>query len=330
MPLERVARDEVRVPSSAVISRNSAAAARAGWRAALLPLVMCAPFVGRRLMLLLTPQPLNDFMIYWSAGRLFVTGKNPYSVSAMGAIERGLGWGYKETLVLLYPPWALPFVAPLGLMPFAVAHSVWLLLSIVIECVCALALWSYFGGQRKLRWVALLIVATLLPAGTAEHMGQITPLILAGVTGFLLALRRERYALAGVCLLLFGLKPHLLYLVLLAIVLWSVEQRKWMVPIAAAVAAAFAALVAVSVNREVLGYFHGGMNAALDYSCGVGGALRALFGVQHVWLQFVPCVVGVGVVRVLLDAAPSRVELGGAAAAAAAGVDRERGVFLGA
>jgi hypothetical protein len=262
---------------------------QAGWRVALLPLIMCAPFVIRRLMLLLTPQPLNDFMIYWSAGRLFVTGQNPYLVSAMAATERSLGWPYKETLVLLYPPWALPFVAPLGVMPFAVAHSVWLVLSIAIECGCALALWSYFGGERRQRWIALMLVATFLPAGTAEHMGQITPLILAGITGFLMALRKERYWLAGACLLLFGLKPHLLYLVLLAVLLWSVQQRKWSVPISAALSAGVASLVAIAVNREVLGFFRGSVGAALDYSCGVGGALRAIFGVQHVWLQFVPC-----------------------------------------
>ena len=113
--------------------------------------------------------------------------------------------------------------------------------------------------------------------------------VLAGITGFLMALRKERYWLAGACLLLFGLKPHLLYLVLLAVLLWSVQQRKWPVPISAALSAGVASLVAIAVNREVLGFFRGSVGAALDYSCGVGGALRAIFGAQHVWLQFVPC-----------------------------------------
>jgi hypothetical protein len=282
-------------PAVARPDKSSTAAPVAGhdgWRRALLPLVMCGPFFVRRIHLLLTPQPLNDFMIYWSAGRLLVTRQNPYSVSAMSAIERSLGWTYQQTLVLLYPPWALPFVAPLGLMPFAVAHHVWLVVSIAIEAVCTLLLWDYFGGEHRQRWIALVLVATFLPAATAEHMGQITPLILAGITGFLLALRRERYVLAGACLLLFGLKPHLLYLVLLAILLWSVERRKWAVPISAAVAGAGASLTAIAVNREVLGFFHGSVGAALDYSCGVGGALRAVFGVQHVWLQFLPSAAG--------------------------------------
>jgi hypothetical protein len=123
-------------------------------------------------------------------------------------------------------------------------------------------------------------------------MGQITPLMLAGVTGFLVALRHRRYMLAGACLLLFGLKPHLLYLVLAAILLWSIQKKKWSVPITPALCAVGISLAAIAFNRNVLGYFHETLQAAVDTPCGVGGALRAIFGVQHVWLQFLPSAAG--------------------------------------
>jgi hypothetical protein len=265
---------------------------RAGWRRALLPLVMCGPFFVRRIHLLLTPQPLQDFVTYWAAGRLFLSGKDPYSMSAMLGIERSLGWTYAHTLVMLNPPWTLPLVALLALLPFAAAHALWLAVSVVIEAVCALVLWEYFGGERRQRWIALVLVATFLPAATAEHMGQITPLMLAGVTGFLVALRHRRYVLAGACLLLFGLKPHLLYLVLAAILLWSIQKRRWAVLVTPAVCAVGSALAAIAFNRNVLGYFHETLQAAVDTPCGVGGALRAIFGVQHVWLQFLPSAAG--------------------------------------
>jgi len=264
-----------------------------GWRSALLPLVMCLPFFVRRVNLLRTPLPLHDFVTYWAAGKLFLAGQNPYSATGMLAIERMLGWPYRETLVMLNPPWALWLVAPLALLPFHTAHVLWLAVSLALEAVCALALWRYFGGEPSQRWIALVVLATYLPAASAEHMGQITPVILCGLTGFLLAVNRERYALAGVCLLLCGLKPNLVYLVLLAVLLWAVEQRHWKVLAAAALAAAATTLAAIGFNRGVMGYFHDTVNAAVQTPCGVGGALRAIFGVQHVWLQFVPCVVGV-------------------------------------
>jgi hypothetical protein len=31
----------------------------------------------------------------------------------------------------------------------------------------------------------------------------------------------------------------------------------------------------------------------MDTSCGVGGALRSIFGVQHAWLQFLPTAIGI-------------------------------------
>lgn len=267
-------------------------AGRDGWRRALLPLVMCGPFFVRRIQLLLTPQPIQDFVTYWAAGRLFLSGKDPYSMSAMQGIERSLGWSYAHTLVMLNPPWTLPLVALLALLPFAAAHALWLAVSVVIEAVCALVLWDYFGGEHRQRWIALVLVATFLPAAMAEHMGQITPLMLAGVTGFLLALRHRRYVLGGACLLLFGLKPHLLYLVLAAILLWSIQKRRWAVLVTPAVCAVGSALAAIGFDRNVLGYFHETLQAAVDTPCGVGGALRAIFGVQHVWLQFLPSTVG--------------------------------------
>src|SRR5262249_1928467 len=37
-------------------------------------------------------RPLEDFVEYWGAGHLLVTGGNPYSLNEMYRIERPLGW----------------------------------------------------------------------------------------------------------------------------------------------------------------------------------------------------------------------------------------------
>ena len=259
---------------------------------ALLCVLICLPLFVYRAILLLKPLPLQDFLIYWSAGHLFLTGGDPYSSSALLAVEQWLGWSHPLPEIMLNPPWTLPFVVPLALMPFQVAHSVWLGISIGLEVACALACWDYFGGDGRKRWIALALVASFLPAASAEHYGQITPLILAGLTGFLFALRGKRYVLAGVCVLILGLKPHLLYLVLLAILLWSIRNKRWSIPVTAVLLVMGLSLATVAYNRTVLDYFGGTVPGALNAPCGVGGFLRSLFGVQHVWLQFSPCVAG--------------------------------------
>jgi hypothetical protein len=266
-------------------------AAMSWWR--LLPAILiCLDLLRHRVVLLFTPLPVYDFMTYWASGRLFLAGSNPYSITAMYAVERSIGWSYVQPLVMLNPPWALPIVALLGLLPFHTAHLVWLAVSLILEAVSAIALWRYFGGEKKMQWIALVLFVTFLPLGSAEHMGQITPLILAGLTAFLFLLRRQRYVLAGVCLLTLGLKPHLLYLVLLALLLWTIQTKRWALASSAIFTYGSATLAAILFNRNVLGYFHGTVQAAVDTSCGVGGTLRSIFGMQHTWLQFLPTAIG--------------------------------------
>jgi len=131
-----------------------------------------------------------------------------------------------------------------------------------------------------------------VPMGFAEWQGQITPLILACLTAFLLLLRSERHFLAGMCLLGFGLKPQLLYLVSLAILLWIVKKRAWTMVAGATLAYGTATVAALFGNRNSFDYFRNAYGAAVDTSCGLGGALRTVFGVQYVWLQFLPCLFG--------------------------------------
>ena len=164
--------------------------------------------------------------------------------------------------------------------------------SLILEVVCSIALWQYFGGKREMRWIALVFLATFLPAATAEHMGQLTPLILAGLTAFLYLLRYERFFIAGLCLLTLGLKPHVMYLVIIAILLWSFQNRRWWIPIGATLAILTSTTVAIAIDHNVAMYFHSTFPAAMDISCGVGGVLRSIFGLQHVWLQFLPMAIG--------------------------------------
>jgi hypothetical protein len=262
------------------------------WATVFLSLLLLLPLLIYRVILVLKPLPRQDCLIYWAAGRLFLFGGDPYSISSLRALERAAGWTDAVPLPMLYPPWVLPFFAPLGVLPFWPAHYLAFTISLGIEILCSLALWDYFGGEKRQRWIGVLVLLTFLPAASAEHYGQVTPLILGGLTIFLLALRRQWFVLAGAPLVLFAVKPHLLYLVLLAILLWSVQNRRWAIPVSATLCGLATTIASIAFNRNVLNYFHGTVHAALVNPCGVGSYLRLVFGGQHEWLQFLPCVVG--------------------------------------
>lgn len=253
----------------------------------------CAPLVALRTLPLFHLLAACDFSPYWAAGHLFLSRGNPYSSAAMFAAERATGWPYTRPLMMLCPPWELPVAGVFALTPYNVARFAWLVISVLLDCASAIALWTYFGGERRRVWVALAIVATFLPMATAEYIGQVTPLILASIAGFLLLERRKWDFAAGLMLLGFGIKPHLLYLVLLTVVLWAMQYRRWAVLAGAATGYCVATAAAFLYNPYAFDYLHNTWGPAMDTMTGLGGVLRHVFGVQHAWLQFLPTVAGI-------------------------------------
>jgi hypothetical protein len=261
-------------------------AAQRQWLRYLPALAVALMLFRFRVRIFIAPLPLNDFLFYWTGAKLFLAHADPYSMTAMTVMERSLGWTH-EPVALLYPPWVLPLIAGFGMFPFHAVHAGWRLICMVIEAASVLALWRYFGGSRRSAWIALAVLATFLPAASAEQMAQLTPLILGGFTVFLLLLKRNAFATAGITLLLLSLKPHLMYLVVAAVILWAIQERRWALLAGAAGAFAAVTAAALSINPLALGYFQSA-HPALDISCGVGGVLREVFGMEHRWLQFLP------------------------------------------
>jgi hypothetical protein len=235
---------------------------------------------------------LSDFICFWSSGQLFLHRGHPYSESAILAIQHLQGWPYDRPLVMFSPPWSLPLVALITWLPFRSAQACWLPVSILLDCLSALGLWHYFGGERRQAWIALLVMATFFPMGAAELLGQVTPSMLASLTGFLLLQRSKRLFLAGLTLVGLGFKPHLLLLVGMAILFWIVKERAWRMLMGAAAGYGAATLIAYWINPNSLDYFGTVFHLAVATSCGVGGVLREVFGFQHAWLQILPSFIG--------------------------------------
>lgn len=252
----------------------------------------CAPLLILRILPALHLPRECDFTLYWAAGRLFLTHQDPYWPAAMLEIETSLGLPYVYPLMLC-PPWILPIVAVPAAFAYEKARLVWLVLSILLDCGSLIALWHYFGGPRGRWWVALLVAGTFLPMATAEYVGQITPLVLCFVVAFLFFLRRGWYYPAGLMLLGMFLKPHLLYLGILAVALWAIQYRKWAILAGGATSIFVFSAAAFLYDHQIAGYLHNTLRPATSIMIGAGGLLRIVFGAQHAWLQVVPTVLGI-------------------------------------
>jgi Glycosyltransferase family 87 len=194
--------------------------------------------------------PYEDFPNFWAAGVLILRGDNPYDLDAMERQrpEGMLGVGP----ILWYPPWTLPLVMPLGLLPPRVAHLLWLLLHLGVMLCCLGLLWQYYDGPAGQTWLALLLGLSFFPTPIALESGHIVPLVLLGIVAFLHLERRGADVAAGASLGLAAIKPHLVLLFGAAVLLWAVWQRRWRVLLGGGLAGLAALAIPLAFNPRVL------------------------------------------------------------------------------
>lgn len=237
----------------------------------------------------------NDYLEYWVAGRLNLTGGNPYAADQLLTLQRGEG-RTAEAVMMWNPPWTLALTMPLSLLSFPIGRLLWLSLGIIAILISTNWTWTLFRGAPPKRWLARTLAFTFFPTIFTLGMGQIGPFLLLGVAGFLHFERKQRYWLAGAFVSLLAIKPHLLYLVCLAILFWSVGSRqRWSIVGGAATMVLAATLATMLFNPQVINQYliliRSG-SPLIWATPTLGCLIRLLLGPGETWLQFTPMVVG--------------------------------------
>jgi hypothetical protein len=241
---------------------------------------------------------INDFIEYWAAAKLLLSGVNPYAPQELLEVQRSVGWSQSSPLIMWNPPWTFAFTAPLGLLDYATAQLLWFLLHAVIIFVGAQVLWRlYGGGAQQSRWAAIAAL-TFAPTYLVLLLGQIGALVLLGLILFLRCVKRRAWWLAGASLALVSIKPHLLYLFWLALLLWILRERRW--DVAGGWAAGLLVAGAVPMILDGFVYFHyaqlidsGRVIRPFDWATpSLGSALGELLAIPGNWIRWLPSVGG--------------------------------------
>jgi hypothetical protein len=279
---------ELRTPTRPHDSRDSGTHGASNWRSAL---ILC--LVAAALLLLFEPggepgAPANDFAFYWTAARLVIDGRNPYSPHEALELQNRLAFAGKGRMVMLNPPWVLPLIVPFGLLSFSTGKSLWLVVGVAAVFLSIHWLWDLYGEGRN-RWIGWLVAITFLPTAVVLAIGQIGPLILLGLAGYLRFQAREQDYVAGAFLFLTALKPHLVLLLWIALLLCALYRRRWK-PLAAllatlASASFLAALLDHRAFQQYVGLF-GKERVVFQESPTLGGLLRHISGLP--FMQFLP------------------------------------------
>jgi hypothetical protein len=194
---------------------------------------------------------VQDLAQYWSAAHLVQS--NPYSYQAVADFERASGISVSTPLVLKNPPWAIPFVLPLGLFGYRVSFALWTVFSILAVTSCSRAIWQLFAPADSL--TSVLMPLLFGPTIVLLLLGQWTILVLIGITLFLVLVERGRNSLAGASLLLVAGKPHVALLFLIAVALWSIYGKRWAVLYSAGLALAVSCIAVGAINPHIFSQF---------------------------------------------------------------------------
>jgi hypothetical protein len=241
----------------------------------------------------------RDFVEYWSAARLFLQNRNPYSPDELLVLQRTAGWSGIQPLIMWNPPWTLPFVLPFGVLSFTAAQFLWLLVHVCLILISAQLLWRIYnlGESSRLSWVVAL---SFVPTVFVLIIGQIAPLVLAGLAWFLHSECKKNYWAMCAAVIVLSIKPHLLYLFWIVFSLWLFEKCSWRLIWRAALLGSIAVLAPVLFDTRIYSeylalYGVAGISKPLDWPAPtLRNLIRIFFGADQTWLQFAPTVIAVG------------------------------------
>jgi hypothetical protein len=241
----------------------------------------------------------QDYSQFWAAGSLNRSGENPYSPEKINQVKSrlsGLEEAPRVVAIAYNPPWALPIFMLFSLVDYMLSRLLWLIVSIGILILCANLAWRTYCGTERLRWVALLVAFTLGPTYLLLRQGQLTPLVLLGVAGFLYNVEiKSNDWLAGALAALISIKPQLFFLFWIALAIWMIQTRRWKVLLGLGLTLGLSTLAGLAFNRSLLAQYLPtvlGYRPTVWFTPTIGSYLRLLFGYHRAWLQFIPPLAG--------------------------------------
>lgn len=242
-----------------------------------------------------TVWPPDDFVEYWAAAKLTLNGENPFDPALLLPLQQHAGRDTDEAIMMWNPPWALPAVLPLGVIPAREAQLLWLLVHLLVIGYCADRLWLMLGGARESRWAGWAVGFLFMPTVFVLSSGQISAFLLLGAVLFLECERRNWQYLAGAATVLIAIKPHLAYLLWAGLAVDAVARGRWRVLVGGALTGIVCALLPVLWNPQVWHQYADAMGnrpPAQWLSPTLGTVLRLGVGFEHFRLQFVSVALG--------------------------------------
>jgi hypothetical protein len=245
----------------------------------------------------------GDSFQYWAAGRLFMSGDNPYEYENVLALRYSAGYTKAIDLdvisMMLYPPWIFPLLVPFSILSYSLSRMLWLFFHIIIVFLASRTMWYLYKGPKKYEFVTYLVSFSFIPTLYVLGIGHITTLHLIGIVAFLfMVTKRTRLTdlAAGFFVSFILLKPQLLFIFIIALTLWIIYSRRWWILWGMFIFIVGNVSFALFINHDIITQY---LESIIKYPMGTwatptpGMLLRLIFGIDKDWLQILPSLIGI-------------------------------------
>jgi hypothetical protein len=252
--------------------------------------------------ILTNPEHLwsDDFFHFWAGGYQNLNGENPFDPYAIEQLKIQSGAQPNETFappVILNPPWVIAILMPFGITSFPISRLAWLIFSTLFLVISSQILWRLYSGNRKQQWLAILVVFLFAPTISVLEKGQLTPLLLLGIVGFLYYIVVDRNDwLAGISLAIVTIKPQVVILFWIALLFWVIKHHRWVIPISTSITILSLTLISMIFNPNIISQYFEMLHtySIADWANPTIGSYIRFFwlGIDKFWPQFLPSALG--------------------------------------
>jgi Glycosyltransferase family 87 len=220
----------------------------------------------------------KDLVMNWASVQLFLAGENPYNATQLLPLVERWGYAGNNAPAAWLPPWAVVLLSSVYIFDFPVVVALWIMLNLGIVCIVTFLLADVYA-DRKIKFVYLEIAALVFyPLWELLHWGHIGILLSLGFAGTIWALKKEYSLTAGLFMVLFTVKIHVVYLLFAAFFLWIINTEQWKALVGFAGGFSFLVLAAYFRSSSIFEWwFLSFFGKATDYWTGtLVGWIRAL------------------------------------------------------
>lgn len=256
--------------------------------------IICWCTLAILVCIVLLYAPFADFVGYWSAGRIFLRGGDPYAHNELEEIQRSLGMP-PPTLDFWNPPWAFCLFLPFSLLDYLNARIAWVCIEAILLLIVVHWLWNAFGGHKSDWLIGFVAMILFVPTIQTLLFAQITPFVLFGLIGFVWAVEHKKDYLAGLFTVFIAAKPHVAYAFWVVAICYCCRYRKIRLLTCMAAFLITSALFLFLYNPNIIWGISRVLSKRHQFqwiTATLGISLRYAFGINHLWLQLLPTVVG--------------------------------------